>query len=284
MDSHKKALLQLHTALVLSAVTALFAKLVHLPINQTICGRAAVAALALWIFLRVTGQRIRLDSAREYLFFFGTGILLAGHWVTYFQSIRSSTVAMGILSLYTYPVITIILEPFFDRTRHRLSDLFVGAFVFFGVALMAPELSFKNEYTQGIAWGVLSAFIYSLRNILSRRHVRNRPAPTVMFYQTLATAVVLLPSCFFNWGEFDPGQIWRIVLLGVVFTAVHHTLFANVFKTFNAKKVSVLSTVQPVYGIAVGFLVLSEVPNLRTVCGGVIVIAASIYETRFAKR
>ena len=284
MDADRKALLQLHTALILSALTALFAKLIHLPVNQTICGRAAVAAGALWLFLRFTGQRIRLDSRREYLFFFGTGVLLAGHWLTYFQSIRLSTVAIGILSLYTYPVITIILEPFFDRTRHRAVDFAVGAFVFLGVALMIPEFDFSNDFTRGIAWGVLSAFIYALRNIISRRHVRKRPAPTVMFHQTLATAIVLLPTCFVNADEFSTTEIWRLVLLGVVFTAVHHTLFAAVFKVFKAKTVSILSTVQPIYGVVFAMIVLGEVPAIRTVIGGLIVIAASIYETKFAKR
>lgn len=279
MSPRTLALWQLSGVVLLSSLTALFAKLIPLPVLHIIFWRSVVATLALWMFLRTTGDVIRLASRREYWLFLGSGSLLAIHWLTYFHSIQLSTVAIGIISLYTYPVITIILEPFFDRQRHRGADILIGLVVFGGVFLMAPQFELSNATTRGICWGVFSAFVYSIRNIIIRKHVRNYPAPTVMLYQVIATVIVLLP---FMAGRFEiyPGKIMgQLVLLGVVFTAIHHTLFAAVLKHFSVKTASIIASVQPAIAAMFAWLVLGEVPAWRVVVGGLIVIGAAAYET-----
>ena len=49
------------------------------------------------------------------------------HWVTYFYALQWSNVAIGMLSLFTYPVITALLEPLFFNTRFQLRHLILGA-------------------------------------------------------------------------------------------------------------------------------------------------------------
>ncbi len=279
-SSRTIALWQLSGAVLLSSLTALFAKLIPLPVTHIIFWRSMVAAVALWLFLLATRSVVRLGDRREYLFFLGSGTLLAGHWLTYFHSIQVSTVAIGIVSLYTYPVISIILEPFVDRQRHRVSDLLVGLVVFGGVALMAPSLEWSNAATQGVCWGVLSATIYAVRNLMIRRHVRNYPATTVMLYQVLATALVLLPAMSSQFRAYEPTVTGKLILLGVLFTAVHHTLFAAVLKHFPVKTASVIASVQPVIAGGFAWLILGEVPTWRVVAGGMIVIAAAAFETQ----
>lgn len=273
------ALWQLGGAVFLSSLTALFAKLIPLPVTHIIFWRSVVAALALRLFLLATRSVVRLGDRREYLFFLGSGTLLAAHWLTYFHSIQVSTVAVGIVSLYTYPIISIILEPFLERQRHRVSDLLVGLVVLAGVLLMTPSLDWSNATTQGVCWGVFSAAIYAVRNLMIRRHVRNYPATTVMLYQVLATALVLLPVMSGQFRSYDPAVSGKLILLGVVFTAVHHTLFAAVLKHFSVKTASVIASVQPVVAGTFAWLILGEVPTWRVVAGGLIVIAAAAFET-----
>lgn len=273
------ALWQLAAAVLLSSLTALFAKLIHLPVVEIIFWRSTVAACALLSFLVITRSPIRLAERREYFFFLGSGTLLAAHWLTYFHAIQLSTVAVGIIALYTYPIISIILEPFFDRQRHRVSDLLVGVIVFVGVALMAPKFELSNTTTKGIFWGVFSASIYSVRNLLIRRHVRHYPAPTVMLYQVTATVLVLLPVMSLRFQIYDERTAGKLVLLGVMFTAVHHTLFAAVLKQFTVKTASVIASIQPVIAGTFAWLILGEVPTWRVAIGGFVVIGAAVLET-----
>ncbi|HAV64862.1 MAG TPA: EamA family transporter [Verrucomicrobiales bacterium] len=279
MSPRTTALHQLIGAVVLSSLTALFAKIIPLPVTQITFWRSAVAALALWLFLLATRGVIRLGDRREYLFFLSSGTLLAVHWLTYFHSIQLSTVAVGIISLYTYPIITIILEPLFDRQRHRISDLVVGAIVFAGVFLMAPEFELSNATTRGICWGVSSAAIYSVRNLVLRRHVKKYPATTVMLYQVIATSIVLLPLMATRFEIYDATITGKLVLLGVVFTAIHHTLFAAVLKHFPVKTASVIASIQPAVAAVFAWMILDEVPGPRVIAGGLLVMAAAAFET-----
>lgn len=278
MTDQSRALAQLGCVLVLSALTALLAKVIALPVNQIIFGRSVIAGLGLLLFLRWTGRPIRLAGRGEYLFFLFTGCLLGIHWLTYFQSIRVSTVAVGMIALYTYPVISTILEPFFDRRPHRVGDLVIGLIVFGGVLLMAPTLELGDGTTRGILWGVLSALVYSVRNILVRRHVKKYPAPTVMLHQVTAISLMLLPSLALNFAAFDILEVPNLLLLGLVFTAVHHSLIAAALRHFSARTVSVITSAQPMLGALFAFLLLHEAPALRTIAGGTIVVGAAVFE------
>ncbi len=73
-----------------------------------------------------------------------------------------SSVAIGIISLYSYPVITFFLEPLFHGERPHIKDIISAIVVLFGIYLLVPELSIDNNTTQGILWGVLSAFFIFL--------------------------------------------------------------------------------------------------------------------------
>ena len=144
---------------------------------------------------------------------------------------------------------------------------------------MAPEFEFSNSTTRGICWGVFSAAIYAVRNLIIRRHVRNYPAPTVMLYQVLATSIVLLPFMSGHFQVYQPEIIGKLLLLGLVFTAIHHTLFAAVLKHFSVKTASVIASVQPAIAAVFAWIVLGEIPGWRVVLGGSIVIFAAVFET-----
>jgi len=42
---------------------------------------------------------------------------MGGHWITYFYALKLSNVAIGMLSLFAYPIFTALLEPFFIKVK-----------------------------------------------------------------------------------------------------------------------------------------------------------------------
>jgi len=89
----------------------------------------------------------------------------------------------------------------------------------------------------------------------------------------------LLPVMSLQFRTYEPAVVGKLILLGVMFTAVHHTLFAAVLKHFPVKTAGVLASVQPVLAGAFAWLILDEAPTWRVVAGGLIVIAAATFET-----
>jgi len=280
MDPRARNWLELNLAVLLWGGTALFAKLIHLPVSQIICGRSVVSALALGIYLRWTGASVRIGPGRDRAMAVAMGLCLALHWLTYFHAIRVATVAVAIVALHTYPVVTSLVEPWFFGERFRRTDLAVALAVFAGIGLMVPELSLSSETTRGIAWGILSGLFFAARNLLNRHQIRRWPGSVMMLHQSIVTAVATLPLAWAAGADqWDGLAVRQLVLLGVVFTALPQALFNNSFAHLTARTVSVIATLLPIYGAVFAALILGEIPAIRTVAGGSVVLGAVLFET-----
>ncbi len=210
----------------------------------------------------------------------GLGVVLAVHWVTYFQAVRVSTVAIGTISLHTYPIITVLVEPVVDRTRIRADDAIIAFVVLVGIVILVPELSLTSSVTQGVLWGVVSATLFTARNLVVRRFVQRYSGSTLMLYQTAVSAMVLLPYVLLTRGLAETVGEWPLfLLLGTVFTALTQSLYAGSLRTLPAKTVAIIATLLPLYSAVLAVIVLDEVPAVRTVVGGVVVVGAVMVET-----
>jgi len=274
----------LHVSIVLLSVNALFAKLIALPATEIIMLRSVFATLALVALLRWGKRTLGLAGRRDRVVALLTGILLAVHWVTFFHAIQVSTVAVAVVTLHTFPVITVFLEPAFHGARPQPRDVLSALAVLAGIYLLVPEFSLDNAATQGVAWGLLSAFLYALRNVVHRRWLTHEPAPRVLMHQVAVAALVLLPLAAPGLGDVTPWQWLQLLLLGAVFTAFPHTLFAHSMKYFAAKTVGVVACLQVVYAAVLAALVLGELPAPATIAGGLVVVVAAMAESASAAR
>jgi drug/metabolite transporter (DMT)-like permease len=77
------------------------------------------------------------------------------HWITYFYSLQLSNVAIGMLSLFTYPVMTSLLEPVFLKTQFSKMHLLLGVLVLIGIYFLAPSFDTENDYFLAILIGLL---------------------------------------------------------------------------------------------------------------------------------
>lgn len=284
MHSTHKGLLAVHSAVFIFGLTALFSKLIELPALEITLLRSVFAVLALWLVIRWSGGPLSLGSVRSYTIALLLGVLLAGHWVTYFHSMQVASIAVGVIALYTFPVMTVFLEPFFHGSKPHWIDIFSGVAVLFGIYLLVPEFRLEDTITRGVLWGMLSALLFALRNIIQGRYFSQYPARQALFYQVLVTIVVLLPFGGQVISEVTTLQWGQLALLGVVFTALPHTLFAFSLRHFRAKTASLVACLQVVYATLFAALLLDEWPAATTIVGGIIVVTAAGVETWVAGR
>ena len=279
MKSHTEGLLSVHTAVLIFGLTALFSKLIALTAIEITLLRSVFAVAAIGLYIKYLKESVKLDNRRDYVTAMLLGFFLATHWVTYFHSMQVSSVAIGIISLYTYPVITVFLEPFFHGERPHSKDILSAVVVLFGIYLLVPEFSIDNQTAVGVFWGVSSAFLFAMRNIIHGRYFKTYPARHALFYQTLTVIVLLTPFAAQIVPEVSQTQWLQLAILGVFFTALPHTLFANSLLHLRAKTASLVGCMQVVYGTLFAALFLTEIPSWTTIAGGLIVISAAAYET-----
>ncbi len=279
MSSSKSALIVLHVGAFMMAATVLFSQVITLPAWDITGYRTwiAAAALFLWVWWREGG--VGLGSTRDYFRMAILGALLCVHWITFFHSMQVANIAIGMLSLYVYPVMTVFMEPLLKKVRIDWRDVVIGVWVFVGISFLVPEFDFANNMTQGVLWGVLSAFTFALRNLLLGHWFSDQSAARSMSYQVLVVGVLMTPVLLTSPHVPSQNDWWLLLVLGFVFTAFSHTLFGFALRFLKAKTVGLVACMQPVYGVIYGVIFLHSVPELSTLLGGVIIVAAAIYES-----
>lgn len=204
---------------------------------------------------------------------------MAFHWVTYFFALQWSGVAIGMLSLFTYPIITVFLEPFFFKTKLHSMHLLFGALILIGISFLVPTFDFESKLSKGLLMGVLSAVFYALRNLILKKRMKQTKGSLMMFFQMGVTLIILLPVLFIYPLETVSSQIPYLLILGLITTALGHTLFLNSLKYFNVGTASIISSIQPIFGIFIAFLFLNEVPPTTSIIGGSIILVTVIIES-----
>jgi drug/metabolite transporter (DMT)-like permease len=274
------ALVSLHAAAALFGFAGLFGKWLALTPIVIVLGRTAIAAAALGLLRLRARQRLPFDARLV-----ANGVLLALHWVSFFEAIQVSTVAVGLLGYASFPLFTLVVERVFLGRPLGRREAATALAVTAGLVLLVPELSFANPTVQGLAWGLVSGFTFALLAVTNRRWAATRPAVDIAFWQNLCAALILLP---FAWaassapGAIGAREIVLLLVLGLACTALAHTLFIRALAAVSAHTASVVAALEPVYGIALAFALLGEVPAPRTLAGGALIVCAVAMATRRA--
>ena len=279
MQHSREGLLAVHAAVLIFGFTALFSKLLSLPALDITFYRSIFALIAIAIYMAYKKQSYFLKSTQDYFMVALLGSLLAVHWVSYFYAMQVSTVAVGVIALYTFPVITVFLEPFFHGEKPHIVDIISSIAVLVGIYMIIPEFSLDDSTTIGVLSGVFSALMISLRNIMQRRYFSAYKASQALFYQVSVVVLVLFAFTETAVLDIENKQWWLLILLGIVFTALPHTLFAHGLLHLKAKTASLIACVQVVYAAVFAAVLLGESLSWNVVIGGSIVISAAMYES-----
>jgi len=277
-NHHLRNVLELNLATLLIGTSGALGRYIDMPVPVTICFRAILAGVLLFLFCKWRRIPFILESKDRVTILVG-GILMGLHWISYFYALKLSNVAIGMLSLFTYPIITSFLEPLVLKSKFQKMHLVLGALVLLGIYFLVSDFSLSNTYTKAVGVGVFSAFCYALRNLIMKTKVTHYHGSVLMWYQLLIIAIVLLPFLFIMDSSAIRTQWPWVFVLALITTAIGHTLFLFSFKRFSATTASIIGSIQPVYGIIIGMIFLGEFPVLSTVIGGLLILASVIIES-----
>jgi drug/metabolite transporter (DMT)-like permease len=275
MSPHSRNLLQIHVAVLLFGFAGLFGKFLNLAPVVIVFGRVVFASLALLLTGLLWRGAFGSLSRRGLLAFAALGILLAVHWTTFFQSVQTSGVALALITFSTFPVFVTFLEPLFFRERLRTMDVALAVVALAGIVILVPNFDPGDRATQGVLWGVASGLTFAILSLLNRKYVRQHSSLTIALYQDLFAAVALVPFVVPQWPTFAPKDVLLLGVLGVLCTAVAHSLFIAGLHGITAGTASMIACLEPVYGAIFAAILLHEVPSARTLLGGAIVLGVA---------
>lgn len=275
-EEYRKSLISLHIAVMLFGLSAVLGQFVTAPAVIVAGGRVICSVLLLFLLSIAGRASLKLKSRKDYGIAVFAGIILAVHWTTFFQAIQSSSVAIGTITFSTFPLFLTFLEPLLFQEKLKVKSVLSAAVLLLGVFITIPEFSMENQITIGIIWGMVSSLSYAVLSLANRYLSRSYAARTVCLYEQGTAAVVLLPAMFLVKTSWTPQNILGIAAIGFICTAFAHSLYVAAQRKVKAQTAGIISGMETVYGIVYALFFLGEVPGIRELIGGTVILGVAL--------
>lgn len=255
-----QTLFKLHGVVFLLGFTAILGKLIHIPAIELVWYRMMFAVITLFIFLKYK----KIDFAvprKTLLMIFGTGLIVAAHWIFFFHAIKVSnvSVALGCLSVGT--LFAGILEPLFEKRRASFLEIIIGVIIIGAIYLI---FQFETRYTLGIIYAIICAFLSSLFTVINRKLTAKNNANAITFYEMIAgfagvSIYMLVTNNLTQYNlSISLNDFIFLALLGTICTAFAFVAMVELMKTLSAFTIVLSINLEPVYGILFAFLIFGE--------------------------
>lgn len=240
----------------------------ELPPLTIVAARVALAAIALWTIVRLSGHAVP-RSREVWLAFLGMGVL--NNVIPFSLIVWGQThIASGLASILnaTTPLFAVIVAHVLTEDEKMTGGRLVGVLVgFAGVALMIGPSVLSDLGTNVLAQlAVLGAAVsYAFAGIWGRRFRRMGLPPLLPAAgQVTASALIMLPVALVvdrPWTLAMPSQEAWFALFGlaVLATALAYVIFFRILATAGATNLMLVTFLIPVSAILLGALVLGEV-------------------------
>ncbi|MGQ1889775.1 DMT family transporter [Thermophagus sp. OGC60D27] len=271
-------LLKLHLVVFIYGFTAILGKLITLDAIQLVWYRMLIAFLALGILLKMRGRKLNIGLTTIFRLT-GIGLIVAFHWITFFYSLKISTISIALGCLASTALFTSLLEPALTKRKLAWLEVFTGLIIILGLYLI---FRFEMDHLKGILAALTSAFLAGLFTVLNKLMVvRHRPL-VISFYE-MGGGFIGITLFMLGTGSFQAGMphpIWSdwvfLILLGVVCTAYAFASSVKVMDVLSAYTVVLTTNLEPVYGILLAFAIFgdSELMSAGFYAGTVIILTA----------
>jgi drug/metabolite transporter (DMT)-like permease len=266
MHARRNALLLLHLVVFIWGFTGILGKLIqqetlHLVYTRTVIGMLGLALAAWWMRHTISP---RTPDLKHYLL---TGVIITGHWITFYGAIKISTASLAAACLSTSTVFTALMEPFWFKRKIRIYEVVLGIVV---VAALFLIFGLETEHRLGIAVATLSALLSAWFNVINAKLVQRDNAIRIGFYEMSAVVLVIGGWLAFK-GDLPP-PLWELptsdiiyqLLLGFVCTSFAFVAGIAVMRQLSPFTVMLTVNLEPVYTILIALLIWGAEEKMTT--------------------
>lgn len=281
-----KNYLHLHFLVFIAAFTAILGEVITIGSIPLVWYRMSIAGLLMFFYIKFIKLKIQVD-AQTMLKFFAAGILIALHWITFFESIKQSNISIALAMFSTGAFFASFIEPLFYKRRIIWYEILFGVIVVIGVLLITHS---ELRYLNGIILGVFSALLSSLFAVINSTFIKNHSATVISFYEFISGVAFLTLFIMFFRGGFDaefftlsaPDWIFLLILASVC-TAYAFIGIIKVMKFISPYTVVLSYNLEPIYGITLALILFPETETMgvQFYYGAILVLLAVVLDAVF---
>lgn len=260
-----KNYLHLHFLIFIAGFTAILGQLITIGSIALVWYRMSMAGLLVLVYIKFRKLKIKVDK-RTMLKFFAAGVIIALHWITFFEAINQSNISITLAMFSTGAFFASFIEPLFYKRRIIWYEILFGLVVIFGVFLITRG---ELKYINGIILGVVSALLSSLFAVINGTFIRKHSATVISFYELLSGVLFLTIFILIFEGGFDAqffilstaDWIFLFVLASIC-TAYAFIGAIKVMKFISPYTVVLSYNLEPVYGITLALILFPETETM----------------------
>ncbi len=277
------AYLELHTAVFLFGFTGILGRLISLDAGLLVWHRLWMTAVLMFIYVKYIGK-FRLLHWKEILRIAAISLAIVFHWILFYGAIKLASVSVAMICLSSITLFTALLEPILFKKSFSPVQIIFSVLVIVGVSFMAQD---QQEHVVGIMVGLASAFFSALFTVLNKSIISRYDSRLLSLYEmalgfVLLTFLMPLVDMWLPLGNWMPvPSDWGyLILLSFFCTVVAFNLSLSSLRSISAFTVNLAINLEPVYGIALAFLVFQEHKLLGAgfYIGAVIILATVLGE------
>lgn len=250
----------LHLIVFIFGFTGILGRLIETDSDILVWWRMVIASVVIAIFVYSTGK-IKKNLSVNALTYSFVGLIIAAHWITFFEAIKQSNVSVTLACLSASSLFTAILEPLFFKRKVDKYEIFFGGLVVSGLLLI---FSFETEYKVGIALALTAALLASLFTTINGKLIQNDNPYRISLVEMMAGAVGITIWLAIQ-GKVDMGLFrlppmdwFWIIILATVATAFAFVVSVKVMEEISPFTVSLTVNLEPVYGIILAFFIFGS--------------------------
>ena len=279
-NDNLKSYLHLHVIVFIWGFTAILGKLISLEALDLVWYRMLFASVIMTFVVLFNKEKIKVPF-NVLIGFIVSGIIIAAHWLTFYQAIKVSNVSITLACLSTGAFFASILEPIFYKRRVIWYELLFGIIVVVGLGII---FNVETKFKTGIYLAVTSAFLSALFSVINGKYAKEYDPNVISLYE-LSSGVFFLSIYLFFAGSFTPAffslsvndLIW-LFLLSSICTAYAFSASVKVMKFLSPFTVMLTINLEPIYGIILALLIFKDGEEMTPLfyVGAIIILATVI--------
>ncbi len=233
-------------------------------------------------------KQARVHSKKDFLSFCLFGIFsIASFFVAYQYAVKDGGAALASVLLYTAPAWVAVFSRIFFGLRFTLITGIAIAVALTGGMLMSfspAEVAGMGGAEQahspqssslpllGIAFGLLSGFLYATHYVVTKKLLTTYTPFTLYGYASLVAALCLLPMTHLR---FDLGLHAWLAIFGIGFmsTYVAYWAYCEAIQRLHPTKAAVLATLEPVVATVAAWYIWGETFSMLGWFGAVLILS-----------
>jgi drug/metabolite transporter (DMT)-like permease len=250
---------------------------------QLLAWRFGIAAVLLGGYLALTrpsALRVPASDLGRYAILSVGGYGAAS--LCFFFALNYAEASVVAVLLYTYPMIVAVVDAVLTPGPMDPGRAFAVLLAFVGCVLVVDPFSASGgTHPLGVLLGLGAAVGYASFTLLSHRWMPGRSRSVLMTYTFAATAVLVTGVALVSGATLAPiGWDWQLwALLGAIvllptFAAV--ILYLRAVSRIGAAQASLLSTLEPIFTIAMAALLLGDRLTPLQLAGAGLVLGAVV--------